>query len=174
VDQRTAAQTAGRAILDKLPSRGIHFDSLIHSIHTGENLQFQKPFIVYGFGGSPTFLDEVRFPGTTADCAKCHVGNSNTIEAVPSNAAPTQSVQVTPSTVNASGQVTTGGQVGTLQPISAACLSCHDTTAAHAHVSDMTQGITAPQPPPNPEVCSMCHGQSGPVSVTRVHAEAAR
>jgi OmcA/MtrC family decaheme c-type cytochrome len=171
--QRTAATQASKPIIDKLPARSIHFVSLIHSIHTGEDLSLQAPFIVYGFGGSPTFLGETRFPGTRAACSHCHVGGSFTMEAIPGDAAPTQSVQVSPSTVNASGAVTTAGAVGTLPPNAAACLSCHDTVNAHHHVNEMIQASTAPGQAPV-ETCQQCHGEGGVVSVRQVHAELAR
>jgi OmcA/MtrC family decaheme c-type cytochrome len=173
-DQRKAAKAAGKPILDGLEARSIHFDSLIHSIHTGEELQFQQPFVVYGFGGNPTFLNEARFPGTRAQCAKCHQGATYTLDALPNTAAPTQNVQVTPSTVSAStGAVTTAGKTGTLGPAAAACLACHDTTSAHHHVTEMSQ------PPANSgtqgaENCRMCHGEGGPVPVSGVHGPFAR
>lgn len=165
-DQRAAATRAGRPIADGLPRRTIHFKGLVHSLHTGEDLQLQRPFVFYGFGGMPAFLDEARFPGTPADCARCHRPGTFTANAVPATAGPTQSVQLTPATVDANGLATAPGQLGTAQPVAAACLSCHDTTRAHDHVAEMGAvggaGVR--------ESCLVCHGEGQDLSVTNVHA----
>jgi len=44
-------------------------------LHTGENLT--QDFTIYGFGGTPNNFNEVRFPGDTRNCAKCHVSTAS-------------------------------------------------------------------------------------------------
>jgi OmcA/MtrC family decaheme c-type cytochrome len=50
----------------------IDFKRMIHKIHRGADLE-QKPYIIYGFGGTPMDFSNLLFPGDLRDCAKCHV-----------------------------------------------------------------------------------------------------
>jgi OmcA/MtrC family decaheme c-type cytochrome len=186
-----AAKTA--ATLDRLPERSIHLKPMIHSIHTGEELQTQKPYVIYGFGGSANFFDEIRFPTSRANCGICHITSPTptyTIDALEAaSALPTRAFQIGPATPSAGGTlpVQQGGALscGTsnptetpgcipLGPITATCMSCHDTPAAHAHAQANTQvPIGAPPTTPAVETCRVCHAENRELAVTRVHRQAA-
>jgi OmcA/MtrC family decaheme c-type cytochrome len=161
-------------IIDGLAQRTIHFKVMIHKIHTGEDLDLSLPYVIYGFrtpttGRANVFAWHdsasgvnwgVRFPGTRARCEKCHVLRNDqptfTIEAIPPDALATQNMQAT------------GGSSPTtaaFQPITAACLACHDTQSAHEHAASMTQGGV--------EGCAACHSQGASQSVIEVHAASA-
>src|SRR5439155_17816578 len=56
---------------DKLPTESIHFKTMVHKIHTGEDLA--NDFTIYGFGNQPINFNEVTFPGDRRDCEKCHL-----------------------------------------------------------------------------------------------------
>lgn len=130
---------------EALPVQSIHFKFMIHRIHKGEELT--RDFTVYGFGNRPHNYNELLFPGDLRDCATCHVNNSYEIPlsagALPTTAAPREFFQP-------------------LQPIAAACLSCHDSREAAAHAATNTA--------PFGEACVACHGSGMEFAVERVHA----
>lgn len=169
--------------IDRLAARSIHFKAMIHQIHTGDALEVTRPLVVYGFGQSPAFLDEARFPGTRARCEMCHAPQNGsatyTIDAIPDGALPTLALQWSPATADASGAVTTGGDRTNAQPITAACVTCHDPADAHAHIQQQQidfqtfPGDQWPTPTSSTatESCGVCHGESADFAVTRVHAK---
>jgi OmcA/MtrC family decaheme c-type cytochrome len=179
--------------LDRLRERSIHLKTMVHSIHTGEELQTQKPFVIYGFGGSANFFDEVRFPTSRANCAICHITSpapTYTIDALEAaNALPTRAFQIGSATPSADGSlpVLTGGALSCglsnptatpgcvpVGPITTTCKSCHDSPAAHAHAQAMTEiPLGAPATAPAIETCRVCHAENRDLAVTRVHRQAA-
>jgi len=129
----------------------VSFQRLIHRIHTGEELT--QDFTIYGFGGTPNNFNEVRFPGDTRNCAKCHV---NTAAYVPPLQTGIASVNTPRDFFSPQG------------PATAACLGCHDNkdAAAHAYLNSATfPGSTTPA-----EACATCHGSGKDWAVDRVHA----
>ena len=50
---------------DKQPVESVRFKTMIHKIHTGEELK--TDFTIFGFGGTPNNFNEVRFPGDRAN-----------------------------------------------------------------------------------------------------------
>jgi OmcA/MtrC family decaheme c-type cytochrome len=128
----------------------VSFQRLIHRIHTGENLT--QDFTVYAFGGVATNFNEVRFPGDTRNCAKCHAGSSYTLPLATGIA----SVQTLRDNFTPQG------------PATAACLGCHDNKDAAAHAFLNTAnfpGATIPA-----EACATCHGTGKDWAVEKVHA----
>jgi OmcA/MtrC family decaheme c-type cytochrome len=119
----------------------IDFRSMLHKIHMGESLSFASTWKVIGFSSagypnnfSENFYSEVVFPAMpdgVKNCEKCHgAGNPSwkvpTDRTHPSQTVPTQSWRHV-------------------------CGSCHDASAAQAHI----QSQTAPN---GAEACSICHG----------------
>ena len=136
------------------PNQGINFNLLIHRIHTGENLKTDgKSYTVIGRNGSINDFTEVRFPllspqgspGDTRNCARCHVGDSQ----------------------STSGGVNTvldpQGYINPVMPNSSACIGCHVTAAASSHALANTTSIG--------ESCSVCHGAGSAFQVDQVHAQ---
>jgi OmcA/MtrC family decaheme c-type cytochrome len=142
---------------DDIEERSIHFKVMIHRIHTGDRtgsaeLELARPFVVYGFGGTPNFFDDVRFPVNLADCTLCHVNQTFAIESVPKNALATTANET--ATVQHSATPThVASETGTA-PITAACMGCHDTGAAATHAQQITSGGT--------ERCADCHALDAP------------
>lgn len=120
----------------------IHFKYMIHKIHAGAQLEFG-----YAVGGH--VYDEVHFPRDLSDCEACHVDDSYELP-LPQGVLPT----VTPNPNSFTDE---------LQPIAAACLSCHDSFVAAAHADANTGGLG--------ESCEACHGEGKTYAVSRVHAE---
>ncbi|MDO8577687.1 MAG: hypothetical protein Q7R50_00705, partial [Dehalococcoidales bacterium] len=126
-----------------VPPESINFKLLIHRIHTGEDLQ--NDFTIYRTRGVFNF-NEVRFPGDTRNCAKCHVNNSNLLPLPATNA----------------NTVAPRELYSPLGPAAAACLGCHDSKPAAAHAALMTDTLG--------ESCAVCHGQGKEFAVEKVHA----
>jgi OmcA/MtrC family decaheme c-type cytochrome len=134
------------------PAESISFQRMVHRIHTGENMT--QDYTIIGFGGSTNNFNEVRFPGDTRNCAKCHA----------STAAYTLPLQQT----NIASVTTLRDYFTPHGPATAACLGCHDNkdAAAHAFLNTATfPGSTIPA-----EACATCHGTGKDHSVEKAHA----
>jgi hypothetical protein len=118
------------------PGTSIAFRELLHKMHMGKELSNPQTF----FAG----FEEVGFPampGGVAQCVKCH---GNDAWKVPGDRNhPTQ--QVVPA-----------------QKWGFVCGSCHDSNAAHAHITSQTV-------PNGPEACDVCHGPGKGEDVVKVH-----
>jgi len=127
-------------------AEGIHFKYMIHKIHRGAELE-NLPYIVYGYRSSVHDYSDVHFPGDLRDCESCHMEDTYTIDAIPDTALPTHSP---------------AAAIPDMEPITATCLSCHDSdaTASHALANSSDLG----------ESCATCHGDGKTYSVERVHA----
>jgi hypothetical protein len=130
----------------------IHFKFMIHKIHRGAELE-NLPYIVYGFRSSVHDYSEVHFPGDLRDCNSCHLTDPEDEDfrtwgiPLPEGALPTYNP---------------AAQIDEMEPITATCLSCHDSdsTASHALANTSELG----------ESCATCHGDDKTYSVERVHA----
>lgn len=129
---------------DKLPVESIHMKTMIHKIHTGEELQ--NDFTIYGFGNTPINFNEVTFPGDRRNCEKCHLPGTQQLP-LPKGVLPT---------------VAPRDYINPTQAAAAACLSCHTSqeAASHALLNTSTLG----------ESCRVCHGTTSEFSVDKVHA----
>ncbi len=123
----------------------INFKTMIHKIHTGSNLTTN--FTVMGHGGSTNNYNGVGYVGDRRDCVRCHLPGTYDLP-LPDGLI----MQTTPR-----DYLTTQG------PVTAACLSCHDTKAAAAHAATTTSSTLG-------EACDACHGPLADASVDKVHA----
>ena len=94
--------------------QSIHFKTLIHKIHTGEDLETDSNF------------SHVKFPGDRRNCVKCHLEDTQQLP-TPKGSLPT---------------VAPGDFINPMLPATAACLSCHSSqeAASHALVNTSTLG----------------------------------
>jgi OmcA/MtrC family decaheme c-type cytochrome len=134
------------------PAESISFQRMVHRIHTGENLT--QDYTIIGFGGSTNNFNEVRFPGDTRNCAKCHA----------STAAYTLPLQQT----NIASVTTLRDYFTPQGPATAACLGCHDNKDAAAHAFLNTANFPGSTIPA--EACATCHGTGKDHSVEKAHA----
>lgn len=163
---------------DGIEERSIHLKVLVHRLHTGGRtgaaaLDLVQPHVVYGFGGTPFFLDEGEFPTDLANCTLCHEGRTYAVDQVPADARPTVANEdatirhvptkdgagsdVPPTSAHVSGEATT-------PPVRAACMGCHATGVALSHATRYTSGGV--------EQCAQCHVR-GSLSVDVAHGLAA-
>jgi OmcA/MtrC family decaheme c-type cytochrome len=131
---------------DKAPAETIDFRTMIHKIHTGEELQ-TKPYVIYGFGNTPIDFGEVRYPADRRNCEKCHAAGTWLPDAVPKTLLPV---------------ITPRGYINPTRPMTAACIACHDSldAAAHAVLNTTTFG----------EACLVCHGEGKDFAVRKAHS----
>lgn len=91
--------------------------------------------------------EEVVYPGNLRNCNQCHVGDTMSLP-LPDGLLPTKN-GVSP--------------VNPVQPMTNACLSCHNETTAWSHAAANTTALG--------ESCSICHGRTSDKSVVKVHAQ---
>jgi OmcA/MtrC family decaheme c-type cytochrome len=133
-----------RRPVDQLPPESIHMKTMIHKIHTGEELE--TDLTIYGFGNTPHNYNEVLYPGDRRNCEKCHIADT----------------QQLPVSKGALPSVAPRDYINPMPPTTAACLSCHTSqeAASHALLNTSTLG----------ESCRVCHGTTSEFSVDRAHA----
>lgn len=142
------ATDESRRPADQLPPVTINFKDMIHRIHSGEDLE--QDYTVYGFGNTPHNFNEKLFPGLRQECTICHIEDTQTIP-LPSETISTLITQDSGATL-----------IDEILPTRAACISCHDSTAADTHALLQTSGTS--------ESCAVCHGNDDELSVLNVHA----
>ncbi|MDA8082337.1 MAG: OmcA/MtrC family decaheme c-type cytochrome [Nitrospiraceae bacterium] len=132
--------TDGSATADGLTERSIHFKTLIHGIHSGENLS-NKPFIVYGYGGSINDFSDITYPRDRRECNACHIDNTTSALPLPDGALGT--------TTSTGAKANDNADNVRIQPITATCTSCHDSANTATHVADKVSS--------GRETCLQCH-----------------
>jgi OmcA/MtrC family decaheme c-type cytochrome len=151
------------ATWDGLEERSIDFKTMIHRIHTGEHVgsaELPKPFVVYGYGSSAYFFDDVRFPNDLSRCTTCHASGAYRLESIPSDARPVVANE-TPTIRHAGTGAHAAGEP-MIRPLAAPCVSCHGSPNTRLHAAQHTSAQGA-------EGCASCHGASGTLSVDKVH-----
>ena len=128
------------------PNESISMQYMIHRIHKGHLLD--KPFVVYGFGGSQHDYSHVTYPGDLSNCTKCHTPGSY-LPPTPGDAVVTPRDYFSP-----------------MGSATAACLGCHDSRDAAAHAFLNTTEFGG-QPA---EACGACHGAGDTYAADKVHA----
>lgn len=136
----------------------VNFREMIHKIHMGADLANASTYSINGFGSTahpnnftPHSYDEVRFPawpGGAARCITCH-GADNTAWKAP---------------LDRNHPL---GQTLPTRSWTVVCASCHDSSAATAHISAMTSAQGA-------ESCRVCHDTNKEWNVELMHKNANR
>jgi OmcA/MtrC family decaheme c-type cytochrome len=143
-----APQALGPTEITEGEEDSIHFKFMVHKIHRGADLE--NGYVMEG-----TDFSEVHFPGDLRDCEACHVDvdpNPNVFRSsawlpLPEGRLPTLSPV---------------SYLTEMQPMTAACLSCHDGLSAAQHADANTGDLG--------ESCDTCHGEDKTYSAQRVHA----
>jgi len=124
-------------------AENVSFKWMSHKIHRGEELE--NGYVVVRSRGTFDF-GHIEFPGDLRNCEKCHVNDSYMLP-LPDGLLP----------------ATTPNQWwDPIEPMAAACLSCHDSDDANAHAFTNTTYFG--------ESCATCHGEGKAFSVEKVHA----
>ncbi|MEO8597429.1 MAG: OmcA/MtrC family decaheme c-type cytochrome [Candidatus Solibacter sp.] len=125
-------------------AESINFKTMIHKIHTGEELT--TDFTVMGYNASTNNYNEVAYVGDRRDCVKCHLPGTYDL----------------PLPDGLIEQATPRDYLKVQGPATAACLSCHTSKAAASHALTNTSSLG--------EACEACHGPNAEASVDKVHA----
>ena len=128
-------------LTDGTSKQSVNFATQIHSIHRGSDLA--NPYIL----GTRNYQD-VGFPGDLRVCTSCHATDTYQVD----------NVGAVATVANTGGIITPAAQ-----PITAACMGCHDTKAAAGHAMSNTD-------PAFGESCVVCHGKSAEFAVDKVHS----
>ncbi len=136
---------AARRTPAQMPAESVNFSTMIHRIHTGTTQG--RPYVLYGFGGSANDFSKAALPTDARNCSACHINNTERL----------------PIAENLQNVVDPRGWLTNPGPAGAACLSCHTSKDAAAHV----QLTTAPLG----ESCNVCHGPNAAFSVAKAHAQ---
>ncbi|RPJ50390.1 MAG: OmcA/MtrC family decaheme c-type cytochrome, partial [Acidobacteria bacterium] len=143
-----AAQDAAVRPADQMPSRSIDLKFMVHRIHMGHELT--RDYTIFGRSGSTHNYNEIGYPASRTNCAKCHEGTTYNIPSagVASTVEPREFYSPIP-------------------PNSAACLGCHDSLDAAAHTYLNTANFPGGT---QGESCGVCHGPNAEFAVAKVHA----
>jgi hypothetical protein len=130
-------------VSNSAPGTSIAFREMLHKIHMGKDLTNPTAYKIEG-NSTWSSYEAVGFPampGGPAQCVKCH---GNTAWQLPGDRNhPTQ-------------QVVPAAKWGFV------CGSCHDSTAAQAHITLQTA-------PNGAEACDVCHGPGKSEEVKKAH-----
>lgn len=178
------------------PEFSNNFKELIHGIHAGKDRTTPLRDVRNGSGTSITLINagEIGFPNILSNCDTCHLSpqtgtNRQTWKAdLPANVLPTTNV-----TRNASGEATIAGKTAARDtvpnaedlvsgPLVGACVSCHDSVVAKAHMVSNGGQLGAAASGPSytdlgvvraqltTEQCALCHGEGKIADAVKVHA----
>jgi len=127
--------TDGTTLPDGLAERSISLKTMIHGIHTGQDLS-NKPFIVAGadFSG-------VTYPRDRRECIACHFDSFASGLPLPAGALGT--------TTSTGAKANDDSDNVRTQPMTATCVSCHDSANTATHAADKTSD--------GQETCLQCH-----------------
>lgn len=181
------------------PEFSNNFKDLIHGIHAGSNRTIPIRDVRNGPGAGRITLiagEEITFPNMLGNCEACHISQQSYTPDVVSALAPRAlpSTQVTQSaasaetpttaTITAARATVPNPEDLVVAPITAACVSCHDTPLAKAHIeanggrlgpaatalSYADMGVARVTLPSLAEQCVLCHGQGKVADVITMHA----
>jgi OmcA/MtrC family decaheme c-type cytochrome len=180
---------SGTELALKFPVTSNNFKDMIHGIHAGRDRVTPFQDARDRAPGAIALLDFRRmdFPGKLNNCEACHVTGTNTAttyNSVPAGALVSTHESInadfanTKTTVNAKASLNTkNDQDLVTTPFAAACVSCHDNSAAKAHIdinggSVLTRRDVAQKdgrPLEDVESCAVCHGPGRSVDAAVVH-----
>jgi OmcA/MtrC family decaheme c-type cytochrome len=143
--------------VDGLAEQSINMKDMIHKIHTGDALEVSKiplttggtGYIIYGNGNSVNNFGKVRYPRDRRDCLACHVEKSPIAYGLP---LPAGTLGTTTATGADANNAAADDNVR-VPPMTAACISCHDTPFAIGHAAGHVAGSGAAAV----EGCTSCH-----------------
>ncbi|MBU5614920.1 OmcA/MtrC family decaheme c-type cytochrome [Geomonas azotofigens] len=193
----TNRTTLGYALT--LPEFSNNFKDLIHGIHAGATRTNPIRDVRNGPGTGITLIEgsEIAFPNMLGNCDACHVTQQSytpdVIEALRPRTLPSTQVTRSAASVAAPTTATLAAARATVPnpedlvvaPVTAACVACHDTPLAKAHMnangaqlgaalagpSYTNMGVARSTLPSATEQCTLCHGQGRVADVITMHGQ---
>jgi OmcA/MtrC family decaheme c-type cytochrome len=149
--------------VDPTPGVVVDYQQLVHNIHFARlregyaernNLVNPGTLQYLGFNNSLLDFQEILAPVDVRSCTNCHRDTNATC----SSSAPCGYGQ----TCSAAGKCV---NVAWQNPTARACITCHDSGAAHQHAESNTANLNGTPV----ETCELCHGAGGIVPVAAAH-----
>jgi OmcA/MtrC family decaheme c-type cytochrome len=149
--------------VDPTPGVVVDYQQLVHNIHFARlregyaernNLVNPGTLQYLGFNNSLLDFQEILAPVDVRSCTNCHRDTNATC----SSSAPCGYGQ----TCSAAGKCV---NVAWQNPTARACITCHDSGAAHQHAESNTANLNGTPV----ETCELCHGPGGIVPVAAAH-----
>jgi OmcA/MtrC family decaheme c-type cytochrome len=159
------------------PQTSNNMKDMIHGIHAGKDRTSSFKIVRDSTSrGAINVIDGARigFPGILNNCASCHTYNGYNVPTA--NLLPTREEAINPAGMTTTAQAKAALAASNttdlmITPFTAACVTCHDSTAAKAHMtlnggqikvlrSDL---ILAG------ESCAVCHGAGSDFDPVKVH-----
>jgi OmcA/MtrC family decaheme c-type cytochrome len=174
------------------PEAPQNFKDMIHGIHAGsttfnseskrsKGMQFVRD---RASSGAIVYFDAsaFKFPNKLSNCESCHIPGSYATSKIPSGALQSNNWTTTDSTLPtpaalSSAQVATARGAASLpnstdrvtSPITASCVSCHDSALAQAHMTTNGGKINGLRNTAYFEQCNLCHGDGSDFDPAKVH-----
>ncbi len=156
------------------PQTTNNFKDMIHGIHAGKDRTTPIAIVRDRTPGAIAIINggNIGFPGILNNCQSCHTYNgfsgtpANVLasrEIADNGTATTAGAKASLGTANAADKLTT--------PFTAACISCHDSTPAQAHMTLNGGQIKVNRSFLNlaGESCAVCHGAGAEFDPAKVH-----
>jgi OmcA/MtrC family decaheme c-type cytochrome len=187
----------------KLPVTSNNLKEMIHGIHIGRARETPRTFQSARDATSRSVVQlldfrRLDFPGKINNCETCHVtytgassgaGSVQTYAFIPKGALATTFESIdqayadataanTATPADASRSLKTHNRTDTVRtPWAGACLSCHESDTARAHVAinggfvDVTRATAQPTPRPLEDIesCAVCHGPGRTFDTATIH-----
>jgi OmcA/MtrC family decaheme c-type cytochrome len=149
-----------------MPTASINFRVMIHMIHTGQNLAV-KPYIIYGFGGTPQDFSHLLYPGNRANCEECHLPTTNLLDPGRGILGP-DILDTTVRDFTKTDDTLDSWTDFFTTPVISTCTACHDDLGVNA-AGDALTGVNHLGGPQPESACINCHGVGEPLGVEVVH-----
>lgn len=157
------SRRGGAVGVDGLYEQTIDFKVLVHAIHGADKRQEDdpdKPYVVYGFGGSVNDFSGVGYPGILNNCNTCHVDDSFELPLM---------AGVLGTTTDSNAVTDASDDINTT-PTAAVCTSCHTGELAQMHMEQNGASfVMVGDPGTYNEACAVCHGPGRIADLAEVH-----
>ena len=158
-------EVASNPPTDGKDEESLDFKTMIHGIHAAAIRE--NPLQVVGFRGFTTYVydeEHVHYPGDLSNCTTCHTDDGYLLPLADG---------VLGTTIDTGEDRADPADDTVVTPTSAVCSSCHDNSAAKAHMTANGGNFGTTQAAIDSgevaESCSVCHGEGRSADVSVVH-----
>lgn len=170
------------------PEAPQNFKDMIHGVHAGsvrfngESKRNNGMQFVRDRGTVIVYFDssKFKFPNKLGNCESCHVPGTYATSKIPAGAlqsnnwTTTDATTPTPAALDSAGVIAARASLPNnndrvTSPITASCVSCHDSALAKAHMTTNGGKINGLRTATYFEQCNLCHGDGSDFDPAKVH-----